>query len=344
MKYLLRLIALILAASIMLSVVSCVNDKNNTDNPSDNISDGAEDNNDNSDNNENTGDNGGNGDNGDNGDNGGNGGNNSDGSGDNVFVAEHTVTVTNPFGLPLSGVTVFLYDDSGESSIVCSAPVNTDGQGSVKFEIELSKAYSVGIMGYQNAYSAKTGNTREERYQLSGESTKIVLGANPTYSPTEYKLGDVMANFTLTDIYGNEYELYDLLGEKKAIMLNFWFTTCPPCKAEFPPLNTSYNKYKNDIEILAVNDTVNTVAMIKAFDDSFALDMPLCKTEYGSAVSLSRFDSQGYPTTVIIDRYGIVSFVHVGAVTSVSYWDALFDFYTKDDYVQTLLNDFNEIL
>ena len=60
--------------------------------------------------------------------------------------------------------------------------------------------------------------------------------------------------------------------------------------------------------------------------------MPLFCVGYDTAVSNERFGAQGWPTTVIIDRYGIVSYIHVGAVTSTSAWNELFEYYTSDSY------------
>lgn len=40
--------------------------------------------------------------------------------------------------------------------------------------------------------------------------------------------------------------------ENKVILLNFFATWCPPCKAEIPHLNSLKDKYKDKIEILAI--------------------------------------------------------------------------------------------
>lgn len=286
---------------------------------------------------------------GDNTDNNGSGSNDSDGndsgntsdqdSGETILNhAEYTVTVKGPLGQLLSGVTVFVHLDNGEDYNVCLAPAVTDKNGSVTFTLDATESYSVGLTGFPGVFTAKDGNTRETRYALDSQNTEITLGVRENYNPKMYSLGGYMADFTITDINGNEYGLYDLLAEKKAVVLNFWFCGCGPCASEFPALNKAYNSYKDKLEVLAINDhpqegydSVVNYETVKGFD----LDMPLFKVGYGSAVSLSRFKSQGYPTTVIIDRYGKICVVHVGAMTSTEQWEKLFAFYTSDSYTQS---------
>ena len=195
--------------------------------------------------------------------------------------------------------------------------------------------YSVAVMGYPGVYTAKSGSTPNERYSIGAEEMDVVLLPKANYAPTVYRVGDYMADFTITDIDGNTYNLYDLLSQKRAVVLNFWFYGCPPCANEFPALNASYNTHKDSVEVLAIDDHPNdTVDSVKGYEQyrGFTLDMPLFKTDYQSALSISRFNTGGWPTTVIIDRYGVISTIHVGAITSSLRWDAIFDYYISDNY------------
>lgn len=261
-------------------------------------------------------------------------------------MLEYTVTLLSPLGKPISGVTVLLHEDGGADYNVSSLPVVTGADGKVKFTLDSSKSYSVGLMGYSKLYVAKSGATRAERYVLDSTDVTVVLDTDDTYVPARYNLGDTMPNFTLTDIDGNSYELYELLKVKDAVVLNFWFYGCGPCKSEFPALNTAYNGYKNDLEVLAINDyPYESLNHVKNYeeDKGLTLDMPLFRAEYGSKVSMSRIDTIGYPTTMVIDRYGTISFIHAGAVTSVSKWQKLFAFFTADDYVPTVISSFDQL-
>ena len=261
-------------------------------------------------------------------------------------MLEYTVTLLSPLGKPISGVTVLLHEDGGADYNVSSLPVVTDADGKAKFTLDSSKSYSVGLMGYSKLYLAKSGATRAERYVLDSTDVTVVLDVDDTYIPAMYNLGDTMPNFTLTDIDGNSYELYELLKVKDAVVLNFWFYGCGPCLAEFPALNTAYNSYKNDLEVLAINDNPEeSLYHVQNYEKNkgLTLDMPLFRAEYGSKISMSRIDTIGYPTTLVIDRYGTISFIHAGAVTSVATWNKLFAFFTAEDYVPTVITSFDQL-
>lgn len=58
----------------------------------------------------------------------------------------------------------------------------------------------------------------------------------------EVKLPDSI-DFTLTDQYGVIHTLSDYKG--KTVVLNFWATWCPPCRAEMPDIQNIYEGYEN---------------------------------------------------------------------------------------------------
>lgn len=252
---------------------------------------------------------------------------------------KYTVTVLNPYGKPMPDVTVYVHKDGEQDYNVCTAPISTDSEGKAEFTLDPSFDYSVQLANYPLVYSAKEGNTPADRYAFENNSVTAVLENNDAYTPRSYTVGSPMANFSITDIDGNTYELAVLLKTKKVVMLNFWFYSCDPCAAEFPALNAAYNTYSDSVEVLAINDcdSINYVRSYEAYR-GFNLDMPLLSVGYDTEVSNERFGAQGWPTTVIIDRYGIVSYIHVGAVTSTSRWNQLFEYYTSDSYDGTPYN------
>ena len=265
------------------------------------------------------------------------------GNGETVY-ADYTVTVLNSFGQPLSDVTVLVHKDGEADYNVITSPTQTDADGKVVFTLETGSLYSVGLLGVSEMYITKSGNTRADRYIIDGAETLIRLEIDEEYVPKRYKLGDTIANFTITDIDGNEYELYELLKEKKAVVLNFWYCDCIPCKREFPALNNAYNTYKDSLELLAINDTDN-LSKIESYEknNNLTLDMPICKASSGMRISLSKFGADSYPTTVVIDRFGRICFIHTDSVTEVAKWNKLFAFFTADDYTSTVIEGFDSI-
>jgi len=276
---------------------------------------------------------------------------------------EYTVKVVTVGGMPLEGVMVYIHN--GDAYSVCTAPKETDKDGIATFKLKTSNDYSVQIDGAPKGYNVREGLTKDDRYPLVAPDTLITLSSAPITSggfKSSYDVGDVMYDFTLTDINGKSYKLSEMLKKKDMVMLNFWYVGCSNCYYEFPYINNVYQNYTDDIEILAINDyTTDTKDDVIDYPEYLGeeLKMPLFKvgvatdpltnkeTEYnkenGDFLTLSKFPSAGYPTTVIIDRYGVICMIEVGAVLGDSKWKNIFDHFVGDDYKQTLITD-NSIL
>lgn len=166
----------------------------------------------------------------------------------------------------------------------------------------------------------------------------LVSGAN--LADSSYNLGDYMGDYTITDINGNTYTFSDILKNKKAIVLNFWFINCGPCQMEFPYLQSAYNSYSDDLTVIAINPVDEKENNIKKYATKNGLTLPLAK---GDQAWITAFSLRGFPTTVVIDRYGCVSFMHVGAITTDGEFEKVFEFFTADDYKQTTINSINDI-
>ena len=262
------------------------------------------------------------------------------------IYTQYSIRVVSKGGLPLSGVTVYVH--SGDGYNLCALPEITDENGVVTFLLETSDDYSVELDDVPDGYEVKGGQTKDDRYAVTSDNTIITLTSAPIKTggfKSSYKLGDVMYDFTFVDVDGNSYTLSKLLEDKDMVMLNFWFINCTFCVREFPHINTAYNQYKDELEIFAIND-YDSKEDILDFPNVLgsSLDMPLIESGNSSGgLSLSNFPSRGYPTTVIIDRYGVVTMIHVGAIVSEQSWVDLFEYFTDEGYQQKLLDKFSDI-
>ena len=134
-------------------------------------------------------------------------------------------------------------------------------------------------------------------------------------SPRE---GFLAPDFTLDTLQGDQVKLSDLRG--KIVVVNFWATWCPPCRAETPALKTSYESYKDaDVVILGVNltnqDSLNDV---EAFVQEFSLTYPILLDRDGN-VSNSLYQIKGLPSTFFVNRNGVIRTVVVGGPMSESF-------------------------
>ena len=111
------------------------------------------------------------------------------------------------------------------------------------------------------------------------------------------------SNFTLPTLDGKEQSLYEERG--KVVILTFWTSWCRPSQSEMPHLQSVYDQFKDDIEILAVNFTSkDNVEDVRQFVKDYGLTFPILLDEEGEIASMFRAIS--LPTTVIIDKAGIV--------------------------------------
>ena len=83
-------------------------------------------------------------------------------------------------------------------------------------------------------------------------------------------------DFTVQDWEGNMVKLSDFFGTP--IVLNFWASWCPPCKAELPDFDDACKKYDGEVVFLMVNMTDNqmeTVEVAKDFIKTYGYDFPV---------------------------------------------------------------------
>ena len=244
--------------------------------------------------------------------------------------ATYTVSVKTKGGMVMSGLDVYIYEDDTLSNMVNYGQTNEDGK--VTFQLPKSDKYAVELRGVPKGYDLA------KSYSFNGSTAAITLTSAPIkdgdVSGATLGLGDVMYDFSVTTPAGKEIVLSDLLKEKKVVMLNFWYTTCPWCVAEFPYMEEAYQTYKDDAAIVAINpyplDDDSAVAAFQA-NMQLTFDMAKCPTTWATSFGL-----QGYPTTVVIDRYGVICLVESGALPSVRAFQNIFDHFVADDYKQKI--------
>ena len=102
--------------------------------------------------------------------------------------------------------------------------------------------------------------------------------------------------------------------EDKVVLLNFFATWCPPCKAEIPHLNNLKEKYNDKFEIIAVLLEENKDQQIlNAFISTYNIDFPVTNTHKNFALA----DSLGVktiPTMYMYAKGGKLMQKYVGIV------------------------------
>lgn len=166
----------------------------------------------------------------------------------------------------------------------------------------------------------------------------LALAEEPTEeeaAPAFYTLGDTVDDFTAVLSDGTEVTLSELLKTKKVVLLNFWATWCGPCQSEFPFLQEAYDLYQDDVAVVALScDSEDTAEVI----NQYKVDNNLTTLPMGPVADIAEaFYYNGIPTTVIIDRFGVVCFQESGSMPSTAAFTSLLDAFLGDDYTESTI-------
>ena len=265
--------------------------------------------------------------------------------------AEYSITVKSAGGLALSGVNVYIYTDDTLEDLVNYT--TTDAAGVAKITLKKNDKYVAVLSGMPEGYKT------EACYPLSGTATEITLTSSvidsTDHSGKSYQLGDVMRDFSVVDSDGNTQKLSELLKTKKMVLINFWYTTCSWCVKEFPYMDAVYQQYKDDVEIVALNHSTlsgDSEEGIKNFKDNFYTDYVGEGAEGGLSFPMAKdytnmgpaFNIQGYPTSVLVDRYGVICMIEAGGIVSDAPFVAMFEHFTAENYEQKLFHSLDELM
>lgn len=149
-----------------------------------------------------------------------------------------------------------------------------------------------------------------------------------------YRLGDTIADFSVSTPDGETLSLQALLQKYRAVVLNFWFKDCTWCDYEFPYLEEAWQQLSSDVAVLALSpyDDAQTIA---DYQTSKGLTFPMAMDTAGLS---TQFGVGSYPTTIVIDRYGVYCLREEGAQPSAQAFIDLLTPYIGADYSQSVLN------
>ncbi len=109
------------------------------------------------------------------------------------------------------------------------------------------------------------------------------------------------AGFVLRDLAGDSVSLSDFSG-KKVVILDFWATWCPPCRASLPALAKFRNRYAaRGVEVLSVN-LEESPQRVRDFISSQGLALRVLLDSDGNMARSYRV--QGIPTVLVLDKQG----------------------------------------
>ncbi|WP_066049343.1 peroxiredoxin family protein [Robertmurraya korlensis] len=123
------------------------------------------------------------------------------------------------------------------------------------------------------------------------------------------RVGEAAPDFELKTLEGKTVKLSDYRGKK--VIVNFWATWCPPCKAEMPDIQKYYNDAGENVEILAVN--IDPQYDVQKFVREANVTFPVLLDSKDEVNTLYRILT--IPTTYFIDQDGIIRSKYLSVMT-----------------------------
>jgi cytochrome c biogenesis protein CcmG/thiol:disulfide interchange protein DsbE len=130
------------------------------------------------------------------------------------------------------------------------------------------------------------------------------LADTPSASPPT---GSAAPTFSLARVGGGSIDLSSLRGH--VVVVNFFATWCPPCRAETPDLNAAEKRYSRDGVIFVGVDDRESAQLVSVWANKNGVKYRLALDGDGKVEE--RYDVRAIPTTYVLDRNGIVRYRQV---------------------------------
>jgi thiol-disulfide isomerase/thioredoxin len=142
----------------------------------------------------------------------------------------------------------------------------------------------------------------------------LITACSQSASETEENKRLAAPDLVLQDLAGNTHRIEQYRGQ--VLLINFWATWCPPCRAEMPSLWRLRKKIgANDFQIVAINMGEDK-ALITAFMPRSMLEDFIVLQDRKSAL-LEPWRVTAFPASYLIDRQGRIASTYYGALD----WD-----------------------
>ena len=166
------------------------------------------------------------------------------------------------------------------------------------------------------------GDTKDAMRSLLSASLAVLIlglaacgessggGADSASGSQNELIGKPAPSFSVSTANGKgTVDLSSLKG--KVVIVDFWATWCGPCKESFPKLQEIYTKYNSSgLEIVGLSEDDENQGIAEFGQAHGNVKFPI-GWDNGKSVA-GQYKPPTMPTSFVIDKNGIVRFVHVG--------------------------------
>lgn len=178
--------------------------------------------------------------------------------------------------------------------------------------ISTNKDNLLGVYIFRNSYAQM--DPAEARSQLEGfspemQQTEMLKQVGKALDATaNTEIGKPYIEIDLPDTDGRQLALSSLIGPGKWVLVDFWATWCPPCRAEIPHLKAAYDKYaKKGFVIYGVSLDNDRQAWIDYVQQQ-GMNWPnvLAVGEDKSSPAADAYGIQSIPSNFLISPEGVI--------------------------------------
>jgi peroxiredoxin len=141
------------------------------------------------------------------------------------------------------------------------------------------------------------------------------------YDGPGFKDSDPAPIFHFQDAAGTTFALSDFRG--RAVMLNFWKTTCPPCIIEMPHLQQVYNEWQGGEVVMLIINIGESADTVEDFLDTHGLSLPVLLDR--EAFAAEQYRTFSIPCTFFIDKAGGIRGIKFGAFQSAEELESMLE-------------------
>jgi thiol-disulfide isomerase/thioredoxin len=166
----------------------------------------------------------------------------------------------------------------------------------------LAIAIAIVAIPYARGYVRGRNGSGAEVERESTEKVTVRLLREPIATPV----------FAATALDGRSISSADWRG--KVVLVNFWATWCPPCRAEIPDLIALQEKYRDRLVVVGISEDEGSVDGVRRFVTEHKINYPIVM----STPELRKIfpEVMALPTTFVLDRDGNLTQKNVGMLNA----------------------------
>lgn len=148
---------------------------------------------------------------------------------------------------------------------------------------------------------------------FNGAPASSAVTSNPQQSAVQSQSSQpqeqervLVPDISVLDMDGNTVNLSDFAG--KPVIMNFWASWCPPCKAEMPDFETLYGEYGDEVVFMMINATDGARETQQLAKDYIAEQGYTFPVYFDlDTVAVKSYGISAFPTTLLVDKDGYLA-------------------------------------